>query len=366
MTAVKHPFECNEMSRYRRFKYETLGESLNFKLTRLCQAFVEPIRHPRPSFSFSYHPYVVPSHSRWFDYKKISRIEQTAFPELTDPAFRRQYLRVRNRMVKLFRLCPTQEVTVSVLRHMWGGNFKFIERVHQFLSNWGLINFIGTFPGSPSPSPCDARLVSDFSQLIDATPLLDTAPAPPSPRPMDIPCTLCRSNCRDGHYATRKYPGIIICPQCFTHQYALEQLEASHVVFDFHTVPAPRAPQRPPADYDSEIRQLIDQFEQTKGDWTKTLPERPKMPNERPPPPPKSPLDSMVGFLRASLADGVAQDQATAREFDEQDVVSELLAFARGPAGTPPPARPPPVDWSGLEGELALLEDEVRATLARW
>jgi hypothetical protein len=55
---------------------------------------------------------------------------------------------------------------------------------------------------------------------------------------MEIACTLCRSNCRDGHYATRKYPRFIICLQCFTHQYALEQLEVSHVVFDFHTAPS--------------------------------------------------------------------------------------------------------------------------------
>jgi hypothetical protein len=352
------------MSRYRRFKYEILGESLNFKLTRLCQAFVEPIRHPRPSFNFSYHPYVLPSHSRWFDYKKVGQVEQDAFPELVDPAFRRDYLRVRNRMVKLFRLCPTQEVTVSVLRHMWGGNMKFLERVHQFLSNWGLINFGGTFIGTASPYPCDSRLVSDFSQLVDATPLLDSAPAAAVPRAVDIPCTLCRSNCRDGHYVTRRYPGIIICPQCFAHQYALEQLEAPHASFDFRTAPAHRAPARPAGDYDSEVRQLVEQFEQTKGDWTKAPPERPKMPNDRPPPP-KSPLDLMVGFLRASLADGIVQEQATAREFQEQDPVTELLAFARSPERQQPEPRKQAVDWSGLEGELALLEDEARATLAR-
>jgi hypothetical protein len=46
------------------------------------------------------------------------------------------------------------------------------------------------------------------------------------------------------------------------------------------------------------VPQLIDQFEQNKGDWTKAPPERPKMPNERPPSP-KPSLDSMIGFTGA-------------------------------------------------------------------
>jgi hypothetical protein len=37
-------------------------------------------------------------------------------------------------MVKLFRLYPTQDVTILTLHHMWGGDSKFIQQVHRFLS----------------------------------------------------------------------------------------------------------------------------------------------------------------------------------------------------------------------------------------
>jgi hypothetical protein len=249
---------------------------------------------------------------------------------------------------------------------MWGGNVNFIERVHHFIANWGLINFMGTFLGSITPSPCDVRLVNDFSQLIDAAPFLDVAVSQPATRTFDVSCTLCRSNCRDGHFVARKYPGILICPMCFAHQYAFDQLEVSHAAFEFCKLPVARALPSPSAEYDPEVKQVVEQFEQCKGDWTKLPVERPKGPNERNPPPAKSPVDYMVGFLRASLADSVTQEQATSREFFGQDLVSELLTFAsEGEAVIPPDSIQYTTDWSGLEGEIALLEDEVRATLDR-
>jgi hypothetical protein len=147
-------------------------------------------------------------------------------------------------MVKLFRLYPTQKVTIATLRHMWGGDYKFIQRIHRFLSTWGLINFLGTyFPSSVTAYAADARLVQEFTQLVDG-PLLDQVPNQAPARPLDVTCSLCRGSCGDGHFLSRRYLGMIIWPLCFCHQYALDHLEAPHAVFEFRTSAAEQTDQQ--------------------------------------------------------------------------------------------------------------------------
>jgi hypothetical protein len=62
-----------------------------------------------------------------------------------------------------------------------------------------------------------------------------------------------------------------MCPMCFAHEYVLDQLDISHTAFDFCTLP------KLPTDCDSEVKHVVDKFEQSKGVWTKLPIERPKV-----------------------------------------------------------------------------------------
>ena len=342
MTVVKHRFECPERNRFRRFKQENLIEQTSFKVTRFCQAAVKPVRHPQAPLPLEPREYAVPAHSRWFDFKKIHSIERTEFPELADPAVERLYRRIRNRAVKIFRLYPTYPVTLSVLRHINGGDLGFIQKIHRFLSHWGLINYISAFRDTAPETDASDRCVKEFGLITD-TPL--------HPGQLEPSCWVCRQHCSDGHFISKKYLGIVICPLCFSHHLTLDQLGLPHSAFEFRELPTRQTQVSGEMD-----KKMLEDFDRTKGDWHAIA----EGLNG------KTPVDCMIAVLRSSMSDMVTVKQATAHEFHDEDAVSELLELAGRPdVDSAPPAVQLRSDWRELEGEVALMEEEVVSCMSR-
>ncbi|OHT11452.1 SWIRM domain containing protein [Tritrichomonas foetus] len=355
MTAVKHPFENFDSRKSRRFKTESLLDATNYKVTKFCQTAVNPPHHPRPPLPHDPRPYAIPAHSRWFSFQKIHAIERAEFPELSDPAEAKRYKRIRNKFIKLFRLYPTQEVTTATMRHIEGGDSTIISKIHKFLCLWGLINFTPGFCNN-QPNQVDARLVHEYSKIIEDPPLnvntnykANQAKVQPT---IDVCCTVCKVACGDGHFCSRKYPGVVICPQCFSHQSTLTQLEVPHAAFEFRSLPAPpntnnRVPQRS----NDEIL-IFDKYESMKEDWTQ-ISEKTES---------KSPLDCLILFLRSSLNDVSQTKQLTSHEFNDENMVLDLLEFANEEKNEEVPHQQLNYqnNWEELDEELQKIEEEIR------
>ncbi|KAH0793673.1 SWI/SNF complex subunit SWI3B [Histomonas meleagridis] len=351
MTAVKHPFECLEIKRYRRFKTETLVEASNYKVTRFCQCVVKPPCQPKSPYPQNPIPHTIPSQCRWFDFKKIHSIERSAFPELSDPIFARNYKRIRNKFIKLFRLYPTTDVTTSTMRHMEGGDALLISRIHHFLCVWGLINFTPNFATQSQPSPTYSNLRNEYALAVENIHFNTPATSHPLPH-LEVKCALCKDSCGQGHFISKKYPGIVICLMCFSHQNTLSQLEVNRADFEFRTLPQ-RINEPTPTNEFIENK-IFQNFNTFKGDWTK-LGENIEG---------KSPLECFIIFLRDHISDFANAPNLQSHEFNDSEPLSELLAFANGENEV---AENEGLhyndDWNGLKGEIDLLEDEVKSAL---
>lgn len=91
------------------------------------------------------HAIILPSYSAWFDMHQIHNIEKKALPEFFNnrnrsktPAVFKDY---RDFMVNTYRLNPAEYLTVTACRRNLAGDVCAIMRVHQFLEQWGLINY---------------------------------------------------------------------------------------------------------------------------------------------------------------------------------------------------------------------------------
>lgn len=91
------------------------------------------------------HAIILPSYSAWFDMHQIANIEKNALPEFFNnrnrsktPAVYKDY---RDFMVNTYRLNPAEYLTVTACRRNLAGDVCAIMRVHQFLEQWGLINY---------------------------------------------------------------------------------------------------------------------------------------------------------------------------------------------------------------------------------
>lgn len=91
------------------------------------------------------HAIILPSYSAWFDMHTIHNIERKALPEFFNnrnrsktPAVFKDY---RDFMVNTYRLNPAEYLTVTACRRNLAGDVCAIMRVHQFLEQWGLINY---------------------------------------------------------------------------------------------------------------------------------------------------------------------------------------------------------------------------------
>jgi SWI/SNF related-matrix-associated actin-dependent regulator of chromatin subfamily C len=91
------------------------------------------------------HAIILPSYSAWFDMHDVHNIERKALPEFFNnrnrsktPAVYKDY---RDFMVNTYRLNPAEYLTVTACRRNLAGDVCAIMRVHQFLEQWGLINY---------------------------------------------------------------------------------------------------------------------------------------------------------------------------------------------------------------------------------
>ena len=91
------------------------------------------------------HAIILHSYSAWFDMHQLHNIEKKALPEFFNnrnrsktPAVYKDY---RDFMVNTYRLNPAEYLTVTACRRNLAGDVCAIMRVHQFLEQWGLINY---------------------------------------------------------------------------------------------------------------------------------------------------------------------------------------------------------------------------------
>lgn len=91
------------------------------------------------------HAIIMPSYSRWFNMKKIHKIEEDSLPEffngLHPSKSPKIYLNYRNFMINSYRLNPNEYLTLTSCRRNLVGNVGTLMRVHKFLNKWGLINY---------------------------------------------------------------------------------------------------------------------------------------------------------------------------------------------------------------------------------
>jgi SWI/SNF related-matrix-associated actin-dependent regulator of chromatin subfamily C len=91
------------------------------------------------------HSIVLPSYSTWFDMNAIHSIERKALPEFFNTRNRSKtpavYKDYRDFMINTYRLNPVEYLTVTACRRNLAGDVCAIMRVHNFLEQWGLINY---------------------------------------------------------------------------------------------------------------------------------------------------------------------------------------------------------------------------------
>jgi len=91
------------------------------------------------------HAIIQPSYSTWFDMNNIHNIEKKALPEWFNSRNRSKtpqtYKDTRDFMVNTYRLNPSEYLTFTACRRNLCGDVCAILRVHQFLEQWGLINY---------------------------------------------------------------------------------------------------------------------------------------------------------------------------------------------------------------------------------
>ena len=91
------------------------------------------------------HAIIQPSYSTWFDMNTVHNIEKKALPEWFNSRNRSKtpqtYKDTRDFMVNTYRLNPSEYLTFTACRRNLCGDVCAILRVHQFLEQWGLINY---------------------------------------------------------------------------------------------------------------------------------------------------------------------------------------------------------------------------------
>ncbi|CAB3397405.1 unnamed protein product [Caenorhabditis bovis] len=115
------------------------------------------------------HYIVVPSYASWFDYNAIHQIEKRALPEFFNGKNKSKtpevYLAYRNFMVDTYRLNPFEYVSATACRRNLAGDVCSIMRLHQFLEQWGLINY--QVDAEVRPAPVAPPPTSHFMVLAD-------------------------------------------------------------------------------------------------------------------------------------------------------------------------------------------------------
>lgn len=88
---------------------------------------------------------VIPTYATWFDMNKIADVEQRSLPEFFNNRNKSKtpvvYKDYRDFMINTYRLNPSEYLTVTACRRNLAGDVCAIMRVHNFLEQWGLINY---------------------------------------------------------------------------------------------------------------------------------------------------------------------------------------------------------------------------------
>ncbi|KAK9727354.1 SWI/SNF and RSC complex subunit Ssr2 [Basidiobolus ranarum] len=98
----------------------------------------------------------VPIFASWFSEAEVHDIEIKALPEFfdaedTDTA----YQGYRNRLIEIYRQNPSEYLTVAGCRKELGGDVRAIVRIHAFLEQWGIINYL-----------CNPELSSELNAVV--------------------------------------------------------------------------------------------------------------------------------------------------------------------------------------------------------
>ncbi|KAJ3109603.1 hypothetical protein HDU96_007166 [Phlyctochytrium bullatum] len=88
---------------------------------------------------------VIPSYATWFSFSNIHEIEKKALPEFFGGRNKSKtpqvYKDYRDFIINTYRLNPLEYLTVTACRRNLAGDVCAIIRVHNFLEQWGLINY---------------------------------------------------------------------------------------------------------------------------------------------------------------------------------------------------------------------------------
>lgn len=113
---------------------------------------------------------VIPSFSKWFARDKIHEIERKSLPEFFNGRNKTKtpetYLQYRDFMVDIYRLNPSEYLTVTACRRNLAGDVATIFRVHKFLETWGLINY--QIDPDTRPSIAGPQYTGHFQVTLDA------------------------------------------------------------------------------------------------------------------------------------------------------------------------------------------------------
>uniref|UniRef100_A0AAF5DE25 SWIRM domain-containing protein n=1 Tax=Strongyloides stercoralis TaxID=6248 RepID=A0AAF5DE25_STRER len=101
------------------------------------------------------HYIIVPSYASWFDYNSIHINEKKGLPEFFNGLNKSKtpevYVYYRNFIVDTYRLNPFEYLSATACRRNLSGDVCAILRVHQFLEQWGLINYQVASESRPTP-----------------------------------------------------------------------------------------------------------------------------------------------------------------------------------------------------------------------
>lgn len=121
---------------------------------------------------------IIPSYGQWFDRDEIHNIEKKALPEFWSGKTRSKtpqvYREFRDFMIDTYRLNPSEYLTVTACRRNLAGDVASIMRVHQFLEQWGLINY--QIDPATRPTVLGPQYTGHFQITIDTPQGLMPAP----------------------------------------------------------------------------------------------------------------------------------------------------------------------------------------------
>uniref|UniRef100_A0A0N4ZK43 SWI/SNF complex subunit SMARCC2 n=1 Tax=Parastrongyloides trichosuri TaxID=131310 RepID=A0A0N4ZK43_PARTI len=140
-------FQPNKNSKLTNLDDEVLLNGVVKESTRIDNGHAQAIEQT--------HYIIVPSYASWFDMNSIHINEKKGLPEFFSGHNKSKtpevYLYYRNFIVDTYRLNPFEYLSATACRRNLSGDVCAILRVHQFLEQWGLINYQVNSENRPTP-----------------------------------------------------------------------------------------------------------------------------------------------------------------------------------------------------------------------